>query len=31
MAIKLKPVHLEAIKKHGEATFPYECCGLLLG
>jgi len=31
MAIKLKPVHLDAIRKHGEATFPYECCGLLLG
>lgn len=31
MTLWLKPEHLEAIKKHGEATFPYECCGLLLG
>jgi len=31
MAIKVKPDHVEAIKSHGESTFPYECCGLLLG
>jgi proteasome lid subunit RPN8/RPN11 len=23
--------HLQAIRQHGETTYPYECCGLLLG
>jgi proteasome lid subunit RPN8/RPN11 len=31
MAVRLKLEHLEAIKKHAESTYPYECCGLLLG
>src|SRR5215813_1372387 len=31
MAIKVKPEHLEAISKHGEETYPYECCGFLIG
>jgi proteasome lid subunit RPN8/RPN11 len=31
MAIRVKQKHLEAIKKHGEETYPYECCGFLLG
>jgi proteasome lid subunit RPN8/RPN11 len=31
MAVKLKLEHLDAIRKHAESTYPYECCGLLLG
>ena len=31
MAIRVKPEHLEQIRKHGEQTYPYECCGFLLG
>jgi proteasome lid subunit RPN8/RPN11 len=29
--IKLKREHLEAIKTHGEQTYPYEGCGVLIG
>ena len=31
MAIKLKREHPGAIQAHGEATYPNECCGLMLG
>jgi proteasome lid subunit RPN8/RPN11 len=31
MAIRLKFEHLDAVKKHAESAYPYECCGLLLG
>ena len=31
MAIKVKQEHLNQIRKHGEETYPYECCGFLLG
>lgn len=31
MALKVKNSHLDAIKRHGERTYPYECCGFLLG
>jgi proteasome lid subunit RPN8/RPN11 len=31
MAIRVKQEHLEAIKNHGEETYPYECCGFLIG
>lgn len=31
MAIKISSGHLAEIRKHGEETYPYECCGLLLG
>src|SRR5262245_1834321 len=31
MAIKVKREHLDAIRSHGEATYPQECCGFLLG
>lgn len=31
MAIKVKSSHLEEIRRHGEFTYPYECCGFLLG
>lgn len=31
MAIKLKSAHLVQIREHGEQTYPYECCGFLLG
>jgi len=31
VAIKLKREHLDQIKEHGEQTYPYECCGFLLG
>ena len=29
--IALKPEHLEAIRRHGEADYPHESCGLLIG
>jgi proteasome lid subunit RPN8/RPN11 len=31
VAIKLKSEHLARIREHGERTYPYECCGFLLG
>jgi proteasome lid subunit RPN8/RPN11 len=31
VAIKVKSEHLEQIRKHGEQTYPHECCGFLLG
>jgi proteasome lid subunit RPN8/RPN11 len=31
MSVKLRPEHLEAIRQHGERTYPEECGGLLLG
>lgn len=31
MVLKLCSHHFEAICKHGESTYPNECCGLLLG
>jgi proteasome lid subunit RPN8/RPN11 len=31
MAIKVRTDQVEAIRHHGESTFPFECCGLLLG
>lgn len=31
MAIKVKKEHLDRIRKHGEQTYPHECCGFLLG
>lgn len=31
MAIKVTREHLAAIRRHGEESFPNECCGLLLG
>jgi proteasome lid subunit RPN8/RPN11 len=31
VSIRLTPDHLHQIRQHGEATFPNECCGLLLG
>ena len=27
----IRPSDLEAIRRHGEETWPHECCGLLLG
>ncbi len=29
--ILINEKQIEEIKKHGEETFPYECCGLLIG
>ncbi len=29
--IRLADVHLDAVRAHGEADYPYECCGLLIG
>ncbi|MEI6221673.1 MAG: M67 family metallopeptidase [bacterium] len=29
--IRISPEHLEAIQKHGESDYPYECCGMLFG
>lgn len=31
MVIKLEPHHLQAIRTHGESTYPEECCGIMLG
>jgi len=31
MAIKVNRQQLEQIRKHGETTYPDECCGFLLG
>jgi proteasome lid subunit RPN8/RPN11 len=31
VSIRLTPDHLHQIRQHGEATFPNECGGLLLG
>jgi proteasome lid subunit RPN8/RPN11 len=31
VAIRIKPADLEAIKTHGEETYPHECCGFLIG
>ena len=31
MAIRVKREHLEAIRRHGEETYPNECCGFLIG
>jgi proteasome lid subunit RPN8/RPN11 len=31
LAIRIKRADLEAIKKHGEQTYPHECCGFLIG
>jgi proteasome lid subunit RPN8/RPN11 len=29
--IRVKQQHLDEIKKHGEETYPHECCGFLIG
>jgi proteasome lid subunit RPN8/RPN11 len=31
MAIKVKQEHLDQIRRHGEETYPHECCGFLVG
>lgn len=31
MAIELSGKDLDAIRRHGEETFPHECCGFMLG
>jgi proteasome lid subunit RPN8/RPN11 len=31
MSIILEKSHLDEIHQHGEATYPHECCGFLLG
>jgi len=31
LTIKAKAKHLELIRKHGEETYPRECCGFLIG
>jgi len=31
VAIKVTQEHLNQIRQHGERTYPYECCGFLLG
>jgi proteasome lid subunit RPN8/RPN11 len=31
VAVKVKQEHLNRIRKHGEQTYPHECCGFLLG
>lgn len=29
--LKIAKSHYEAIRRHGEETYPHECCGVLLG
>jgi proteasome lid subunit RPN8/RPN11 len=29
--LKLSPKDYEALRRHGEETYPHECCGILLG
>lgn len=29
--IQLTPGHVQSIRQHGEADFPHECCGILVG
>ena len=29
--LKMQNAHYEEIRRHGEATYPHECCGVLLG
>jgi proteasome lid subunit RPN8/RPN11 len=31
MGVRMKPGHLDRIRVHGEAAYPHECCGVLLG
>jgi proteasome lid subunit RPN8/RPN11 len=31
LAIKVKQEHLDQISRHGERTYPQECCGMLIG
>jgi proteasome lid subunit RPN8/RPN11 len=31
MALKIPKTLLDQLRQHGEATYPYECCGVLLG
>ena len=29
--LKIRKTEVDEIRRHGEETYPYECCGLLLG
>ena len=29
--LKLRPTDYDEIRRHGEETYPHECCGVLLG
>ena len=29
--LKITRIHYEALRRHGEETYPHECCGVLLG
>jgi proteasome lid subunit RPN8/RPN11 len=29
--LKIEKSHYEALRRHGEETYPHECCGVLLG
>jgi len=29
--LKLRPADYDEIRRHGEETYPHECCGVLLG
>ena len=29
--LKISQPHYDALRQHGEETYPYECCGVLLG
>ena len=31
MALRITQAQLEELRRHGEATYPYECCGVLTG
>lgn len=31
MALKLSKAHFDELRRHGEETYPHECCGVLVG
>ena len=31
MALRISKLELEQLRRHGEETYPHECCGVLLG
>jgi len=31
MALKISDAHYNQLRQHGEATYPHECCGVLVG
>ncbi len=31
MALRIQKTHFEELRRHGEDTYPHECCGVLVG